>query len=181
MKRKNKNIFFGCILVIIFGCTWYLKNNWSIIKFKYGYDYPMIWDMNEINVTKGLLIKKNNNAFDKLKIKTTDIVYIPELKKIAFGLWFNKNDYDKNKYVIGYFDVKLIDDKNIEYQTSVANLPGTFDVFQYRIAKGINLSDINELYLSIEPVKMTSEKKQVTVISKIFNSEMLPLKSIELN
>lgn len=50
MNRKSKNIFWGCILVIIFGCTWYLKNNWSIIKFKYGYDYLMIWAFNKLKI-----------------------------------------------------------------------------------------------------------------------------------
>lgn len=190
---KKRIILFGiCIIIIILSI--FLKSNWSLIKLKYGIDSYIIWSGDiykrmEVNsdIDKKFLIEVKNKNIEELNIKLTDIVYLPNLNRISYGLIYNKKDYEKSNIPISNFRIKVVDEKGNENDSGgFARTSGTFEVFQQRYISNVDISNIEQLTMYIYPLEIIeTQTGEVEVIEKtpvkklIYSKDMEPLKEIK--
>jgi hypothetical protein len=108
MKKRIILICLG-IVIIILGI--FIKTNWYILKLKYGIDSVVVWPGNiydiykeNPNVDKQVFIKIKDKKVKELDIKISDIIYLPELEQISFGILYRMMIIKKKISHIKFFE-----------------------------------------------------------------------------
>ncbi|MCT4544913.1 MAG: hypothetical protein N4A63_15385, partial [Vallitalea sp.] len=169
------------IVIIILGI--FIKTNWYMLKLKYGIDSVVVWPGNiydrykeNPNVDKQVFIEIKNKEVKELDIKISDIIYLPELEQISFGILYGNDDYKKENIPHKIFRVYLKNEEGYVYnEGGYVVTSGTFESYQRRWISGIDISNIKELTMYICSLEIDNieiiEKKVATKLIYVRNTE----------
>lgn len=161
MKRKLIISLFSVIIILI-GIYWYADR--ELIALRTGSTLPLQWDT------------PYNN--DEQPIQLTELYYLPTSKKLQFGLWYSKRDYQPNqskKIPDRIFQV-TIHDKNGELfeEDTLVKTEGLFDEFQLR-SLSIDLDNQDSIEITISLIEQDG-----TIITPIESASInVPLDKIK--
>ncbi|NGZ77692.1 hypothetical protein [Saccharibacillus alkalitolerans] len=152
MKRKAVT----SILIAIFALAGlYLYADRSVIALKTGMTLPLQWD-NPYRKEEAIRLTQHNQGFSAPTVKITPLYYLPESKKLQFGLWYSKRKYHpalSPKIPDRIFQVS-VRGKNgrIFDNDNVIETSGVFDEFQRR-SIAIDLSDQDSIEITISLIE----------------------------
>ncbi|GKX29470.1 hypothetical protein SH1V18_19500 [Vallitalea longa] len=188
MKKRIILIFIGVTIIIM--CL-FIINNSSMLKLKYGLDsvvilpddiYKRYEKYPDVNFDKQFIIEVKDKKIEELHISLSDIVYLPELKQISFGILFRNNDYEKMNIPSPVFNVYLKDKNGNKYKSGgfVKN-SGTFETFQTRFICDVDISAVEELTMYICPLELKESKiiEKKEIMKLIYTKDMEPLTEIK--
>ncbi|AEE95936.1 hypothetical protein [Mahella australiensis] len=178
MSSKQKWVI---AVVAIFLVVVYLyfninKANWDIFLYKHGYKQPIMWDSyNEKD--EPVHIKIENRQFEKTSVQMTDLYYLPNLKRLHFGIWFDKSIYSSTESNSPKFHIEIVNDKGETFdKNAYVEEIGTFEIFQLREIEGVDLKGCREIKIMLYPVysvkpgspmKMGEPEEKVTSLENI--------------
>ncbi|WP_128101526.1 hypothetical protein [Paenibacillus sp. DCT19] len=143
MKYK---ILIAILSVIVILTGLYLYTDREIIALKTGTTPPLQWDNPYENDEEPIQLTTDNQTLSNPNVHLTKLYYLPKSKKIQFGLWYSKNDYqpDQSKKIPDRIFQVTIQDANGQLfdDETVVKTEGIFDVFQRR-SISINLDDLD--------------------------------------
>ncbi|WP_147034593.1 hypothetical protein [Tenuibacillus multivorans] len=129
---------------------------WDMIQMDHGEKYPLFWSLEEQHALDDIrLIELDERGFERIDVRITDFYYLPKVNRIHFGLWYDAEKYDHEDIPLGVFEHVFIDDQGNQYEDMSFSIgPHSFyGQFHRRSTSGINIDDIQELYLYIYPIK----------------------------
>lgn len=94
MKRKLIISLFS-VIVILVGIYWYADR--ELIALKTGSTLPLQWDTPYNNDEQPIQLTEQNQDLKNPNIHLTELYYLPTSKKLQFGLWYSKRDYQPDK------------------------------------------------------------------------------------
>ena len=133
MKRKLIISLFS-VIVILVGIYWYADR--ELIALKTGSTLPLQWDTPYNNDEEPIQLTEQNQDLKNPNIHLTELYYLPISKKLQFGLWYSKRDYqpDQSEKIPDRIFQVMIRDKNgnLFEEDTVVKTDGLFDEFQLR-------------------------------------------------
>ncbi|MCG7376769.1 hypothetical protein MH215_07170 [Paenibacillus sp. ACRSA] len=133
MKHK---IFIAIISVVIILTGIYLYKDREIIALKTGTTPPLQWDDPYENDEEPIQLTAQNQTLSNPDVHLTEVYYLPQSKKLQFGLWYRKKNYQPNQTANipdRIFQVTIQDTQGqIFNDDTVMKTEGIFDEFQRR-------------------------------------------------
>ncbi|KQY83277.1 hypothetical protein ASD24_13440 [Paenibacillus sp. Root52] len=133
MKHK---ILISIISVVIILTGIYLYKDREIIALKTGTTPPLQWDDPYENKEEPIQLTAQNQTLSNPDVHLTEVYYLPKSKKLQFGLWYRKKDYQPNQTANipdRIFQVTIQDTQGqIFNDDTVVKTEGIWDEFQRR-------------------------------------------------
>ncbi|MDR6723625.1 hypothetical protein J2W91_002087 [Paenibacillus amylolyticus] len=133
MKHK---ILISIISVVIILTGIYLYKDREIIALKTGTTPPLQWDDPYENDEEPIQLTAQNQTLSNPDVHLTEFYYLPKSKKLQFGLWYRKKNYQPNQTANipdRIFQVTIQDTQGqIFNDDTVVKTEGIWDEFQRR-------------------------------------------------
>lgn len=92
MKRKLIISLFSVIIILI-GIYWYADR--ELIALRTGSTLPLQWDTPYNNDEQPIQLTEQNQDLKNPNIHLTELYYLPNSKKLQFGLWYSKETINR--------------------------------------------------------------------------------------
>lgn len=177
---KPKKIFGIFVLLILIVVIYFLNRNWDMIQMKRGNVTPITWHSPRISDDIRIINIEDKN-FDELSVTVTDLYYLPHLEEIHFGLWHKTEEYADQFGHTYFFTVFKDEDGNKhDHQSYITGQESIFGKFQQRQVRDISLSEKEEVYLKIYPIKIIDgEMDYLDMEEKLIYTKETELKPFE--
>ncbi|WP_408894416.1 hypothetical protein [Paenibacillus taichungensis] len=152
--KRNVIILLLSVIIILVGIYWYADR--ELISLKTESTLPLQWEDPYNNHEEPIQLTDQNQTLSDSKVHLTKLYYLPNSKKLQFGLWYSKREYQPNpskKIPDRIFQVTIRDKNGQLYdQDTIVKAEGLFDEFQRR-SISIDLDNQESIELTISLIE----------------------------
>ncbi|WP_020616388.1 hypothetical protein [Paenibacillus daejeonensis] len=170
MQKLIKPLLIAFISLVILASI-FAYNNWEMWQYKYGYR-PVVLNLVEPDESdeqgETIVLKNPSKWISEMKVGITDYYWVEGINSLRFGLWYRDWDYRDYETYEEIFDVRIRDNQGQVYKPYVALMPnlGMYESFQIRDFRGIDLNNVEQLFLDINLAQDTGKLHSVEIFSK---------------
>lgn len=159
IKSLRKRLLISSLAVVVVLAGIYLYADREILSLKTGRTLPLHWENpyeDPYRNEEPTQLTKDSQTLSTPNIHLTPLYYLPVSKKLQFGLWYNKKEYqpDRSKKIpdrIFHITVLSEDGQSFDHDT-VMTTEGLFDEFQHR-SIDVDLSNQDSIEITISLIE----------------------------